>query len=394
MTAFSAQARYVMRKLNDAGFEAYAVGGCVRDMCMGKAPHDTDITTNAIPTQVLEIFADDRVIETGLKHGTVTVLKDGEPIEITTYRIDGAYDDNRHPKNVEFTSDLATDLSRRDFTINAMACDIKGNIVDIFGGKEHIKQKTVCCVGDPCARFDEDGLRILRALRFASVLGFTLENNTSDAVHSKRELLKNISKERIFAEFTKLLCGDGAQSIVEAYPDVIAVFVKDYKPCKRPALSLISNRRELRYAALFADIYTPDEAAAILSDLRSDTKLKTRTKALLSGLDDMLDAKRMLCKYGAEVTEGIIALRYACRPDILSQTKALDNDVKRIINSGECYCLAMLAVSGRDLIDAGISQSAHLGETLDKLLDKVISRELPNTKKALTEYAIKISNIT
>lgn len=392
MTAFSNQARYVMRRLGDCGFEAYAVGGCVRDMCMGKIPHDTDITTNASPQKVLEIFKDDRVIETGLKHGTVTVLKDGEPIEITTYRIDGVYDDNRHPKNVTFTSDLATDLSRRDFTVNAMACDIDGNIVDIFGGRQHIEQKTICCVGDPISRFDEDGLRILRALRFASVLGFTLEKNTAEAVHSRRELLKNISRERIFAEFTKLLCGGFAQNIIETYPDVIAVFVKNYKPCKRPALSLILDDRALRYAAFFADIYTPDEAAAILCDLRSDTKLKARVKAMLKGLDDDISPKEMLKKYGADATSGIIALRYACRPYDRERTKALEAETERIVGSGECYCLAMLDVTGRDLIDAGIPQSGILGDILDMLLDEVMQNKTANQKSTLTDRAVKLYN--
>lgn len=390
MTLLSGSALLVMRQLTDAGYEAYAVGGCVRDMLMGIKPHDTDVTTNATPNEILRVFESDRVIETGIKHGTVTVLKDGEPIEITTYRIDGVYADNRHPESVEFTSELALDLSRRDFTVNAMACDAGGNTVDLFGGKQHIRDKIICCVGDPCKRFDEDGLRILRALRFASVLGFTLEKNTADAVRSKRKLLKNISSERIFSEFTKLLCGNGAQSTVEAYPEVIAEFIDGYAYTKRPALSMLENDRNLRYAAFFADVFTPDEAAARLSALRCDTKLKTRVKALLTGLDDESNASALLRRYGAEVTDGILKLRAACRPSIADRTAALKKEVESILASGECYCLPMLAITGRDLLDAGIPGSDILGALLTAALDEVMSKRVPNEKGALIDYAKKL----
>ncbi len=392
MTVFSNAAVYVMQRLLSHGFEAYAVGGCVRDMCMGIKPHDTDITTNAKPDEMLALFAGDRVIETGLKHGTVTVLKDDEPIEVTTYRIDGVYADNRHPKSVTFTSDLSNDLSRRDFTVNAMACDIDGNIVDIFGGRQHIQKKTICCVGDPCKRFDEDGLRILRALRFASVLGFTLEKSTSDAVRSKRMLLCNISRERILSEFTKLLCGENAQIILESYPEVIAEFIDGYAPHDVSAVSKVKSDRCLRYAALFADAFTPEQAAAALSALKCDTKLKTSVKSLLLGLDDESNAITLLRRYGKETLFGIAELRNACRQDKAQETALLVKEAQRIIDCGECYCLKMLDVTGRDLIDCGIPQSGVIGDILEQLLTEVMSKRISNQKSALTARAAALYN--
>lgn len=392
MTVFSNAAVYVMQKLLSHGFEAYAVGGCVRDMCMGIEPHDTDITTNAKPNEMLALFAGDRVIETGLKHGTVTVLKDDEPIEVTTYRIDGVYADNRHPKSVTFTSDLSNDLSRRDFTVNAMACDIDGNIVDIFGGRQHIAQKIICCVGDPCKRFDEDGLRILRALRFASVLGFTLEKSTSDAVRSKRKLLCNISRERILSEFTKLLCGKNAQTILDSYPEVIAEFIDGYAPHDISAVSKVKSDRCLRYATLFADAFTPEQAAAALSALKCDTKLKTSVKSLLSGLDDDGDAITLLRRYGKETLFGIAELRNACRREKAQETALLIKEAQRIIDCGECYCLKMLDVTGRDLIDCGIPQSGVIGDILEQLLTEVMSKRISNQKSALTARATTLYN--
>ena len=194
---------YVLDRLHSAGFESYIVGGCVRDSLLGIPAHDFDVTTNALPQEVIDVFSDMNVIETGIKHGTVTVVSGGENVEITTHRIDGEYLDNRRPSDVTFTRNIENDLSRRDFTVNAMAYSPHSGLVDLHGGVQDLDRKIIRCVGEPDRRFGEDGLRILRALRFSSVLGFQVDEQTSMSIHANSHLLKNISAERIFSEFAK-----------------------------------------------------------------------------------------------------------------------------------------------------------------------------------------------
>ncbi|HHV96544.1 MAG TPA: HD domain-containing protein [Clostridiaceae bacterium] len=209
------------------GYEAYIVGGCVRDILLGKIPKDYDITTNALPQQIITLFKNYHIIDKGLKHGTVTVIIDGMPIEITTYRIDGKYSDNRHPDNVNFTGNLKEDLKRRDFTINAIAYNHNHGIVDYFGGRFDIEKRIIKCVGEPDRRFGEDALRILRALRFSAELNFTIEENTARSIHKNKELLRNIAVERIAGEFSMILCAEGAESVVYEFTDVFGVFIPE-----------------------------------------------------------------------------------------------------------------------------------------------------------------------
>ncbi|MBQ8511799.1 MAG: polynucleotide adenylyltransferase, partial [Clostridia bacterium] len=213
---------YVMEKLESAGYTAYAVGGCVRDHLMGRVPGDYDVTTSAKPEEMLEVFSLDRVVETGLKHGTVTIVKDGMNVETTTYRIDGTYDDGRHPDSVTFTDRLDDDLCRRDFTINAMAYNPVRGIVDLWNGREDLEKRSIRCVGCAKERFSEDGLRILRALRFASVLDFAPDEECAEGVRDLKHLLDKISRERIYVELTKLLNGVGAARILREFPEIIA----------------------------------------------------------------------------------------------------------------------------------------------------------------------------
>ena len=210
--------------LNNNGFEAYIVGGCVRDSLLGVAPKDWDITTSAKPEEIIKCFKRYRTINTGLKHGTVTVVINRKQLEVTTYRIDGRYTDNRHPDSVLFTEKISHDLKRRDFTVNSLAYNQQG-LIDLFGGAEDIKNKVIKCVGEPNERFNEDGLRILRALRFASVLDFDIDENTSFSIHRNKELLSNISKERISSEFSMLVTGVNYYNIMKGYRDVIEVFI-------------------------------------------------------------------------------------------------------------------------------------------------------------------------
>lgn len=216
--------------LQSAGFEAYAVGGCVRDSLLGKTPNDWDITTSAKPENMKSVFADFHCIDTGIKHGTVTVVIDGEPLEITTFRLDGEYEDNRHPKSVTFTSNLGADLGRRDFTVNAMAYSKMTGTVDLFGGQNDLKNKIIRCVGDPDRRFNEDALRILRALRFASALDFEIEEKTAQSLLKNCALLGNISEERIAKELLKLVCGKGAKRILTGFAPVLFEILPELQP--------------------------------------------------------------------------------------------------------------------------------------------------------------------
>lgn len=220
----------VLEKLNIDGFEAFAVGGCVRDSILGIAPKDYDVTTNATPEQIKRCFSGFRTIDTGIEFGTVTVISDGFPIEVTTYRIDGEYNDNRRPDSVEFTSDLSEDLRRRDFTINAMAFNKKTGIIDLYGGKADLSERVIRAIGEPVERFNEDGLRIMRALRFASCYNFSIESGTAEAIHSKARLLENIAKERIAIEFNKFICCN-CESLLREYNDVFSILIPEIKKC-------------------------------------------------------------------------------------------------------------------------------------------------------------------
>ena len=225
MLTIPAGADFILRRLMENGFDAYVVGGCVRDSLLGLFPHDWDICTSARPEQMQAVFADCRVIETGLKHGTLTVLHDRIPYEVTTFRVDGGYTDHRHPDSVSFVSNVVDDLARRDFTVNAMAWNPQTGLVDAFHGQEDLRAGIIRAVGDPKTRFTEDALRILRALRFASVYGFRIDDATSQAAHDLRHTLTDVAAERIRVELAKLLCGQGAADILRAYPDVLFVLL-------------------------------------------------------------------------------------------------------------------------------------------------------------------------
>ena len=224
-------AKKIIARLGEKGFAAYYVGGCVRDGIMERDIHDIDIAAASLPDETMQVFKGETIIPTGLKHGTVTVVLGGSQYEITTFRADGRYSDSRHPESVEFVGRIESDLSRRDFTINAMAMDISGNIIDPFGGKEDISRKLIRCVGDPQKRFSEDALRILRAMRFASQLGFGIEENTAAAMLELRGGLANISAERIREELDKLLCGENCADVLLRFKDIIGQIIPEFKRC-------------------------------------------------------------------------------------------------------------------------------------------------------------------
>ncbi len=426
-----------IERLENAGYEAFAVGGCVRDIMLGRVPNDWDITTSATPQKTFDCFADCRRIETGIKHGTVTVILHGMPLEITTYRIDGAYSDNRRPDSVSFSRRIEDDLARRDFTVNAMAYHPSRGLVDLFGGREHLRQGVIACVGDPATRFHEDGLRILRALRFSATLDFVIDGPTADAIHGCRHLLANIAFERIREELCKLLCGDGAVRVLREYHDVISVFLPEITPCvgfeqnsryhcydvwEHTLHALAENRdRDLRtrLAILFHDIgkphcYTEDELGGhfkghgpigtrmteeILRRLRFDNDTLGRVTRLVDYHDRAFPAeeraiKRLMQKMSKE---DILRLLEVQRCDRLAhapahsepreENKQIPLIMEEIRRSNACLSLKTLAVRGNDLLELGYPAGRPIGEMLSRLLDAVIEGELPNDRQILTEYA-------
>ena len=427
--------------LQSAGFEAYAVGGCVRDSLLGKTPNDWDITTSAKPEDMKSVFADFHCIDTGIKHGTVTVVIDGEPLEITTFRLDGEYEDNRHPKSVTFTSDLGADLGRRDFTVNAMAYSKMTGTVDLFGGQNDLKNKIIRCVGDPDRRFNEDALRILRALRFASALDFEIEEKTAQSLLKNRALLGNISEERIAKELLKLVCGKGAKRILTDFAPVLFEILPELQPMYKNshdnphhcydiyehtliAVESIDPEPTLRFAMLLHDCGKPavkkfDEngvahfyghqrisaeiSAQILARLKVSNKFRDEILFLVSNHDrwelyeNTEKMPRYLSKFGLD---GVLNLLKVMRADVLAQSPEYRYRLDQIADAEEtaknlaaqkpCLSLSELQINGRTLMDIGIPQGRKLGAVLAQLLYEVIDGVTKNTQEALTTRAREI----
>ena len=424
-----------------AGFEAYAVGGCVRDSLLGKIPNDWDITTSAKPEDMKSVFADFHCIDTGIKHGTVTVVIDGEPLEITTFRLDGEYEDNRHPKSVTFTSNLGADLGRRDFTVNAMAYSKMTGTVDLFGGQNDLKNKIIRCVGDPDRRFNEDALRILRALRFASALNFEIEEKTAQSLLKNRALLGNISEERIAKELLKLVCGKGAKRILTDFAPVLFEILPELQPMYKNshdnphhcydiyehtliAVESIDPEPTLRFAMLLHDCGKPavkkfDEngvahfyghqrisaeiSAQILARLKVSNKFRDEILFLVSNHDrwelyeNTEKMPRYLSKFGLD---GVLKLLKVMCADVLAQSPEYRYRLDQIADAEEiaknlavqkpCLSLSELQINGRTLMDIGIPQGRKLGTVLAQLLDEVIDGVTKNTQEALTTRAREI----
>jgi len=368
----------VMEKINAAGQEAYLVGGCVRDAYRGHLPHDYDITTSALPEEMLRIFAGERIIPTGLQHGTVTVLTADGPVEVTTYRQDGDYTDHRHPDGVTFTRSLREDLARRDFTMNAMALDRDGALIDPFGGREDLDRGLIRCVGEAERRFEEDALRILRGLRFAARLGFSLEEETARAMVAKKQLLKEIAAERIFAELCGLLAGEYAAEVLEEYGAVLLPVLPELKLDAR-ALSVLKKLPQepaLRLAALLSS-----EDGGVLNRLKVSNAFREEVLLLLRERDafcppERIAVRRRMSALGA--MPFITLCRYQQAEDCLLIAE-------RLLEEGACLSVQQLAVTGRDLMALGLKGPA-IGEALARLLEQVIEEKLPNEREALLAY--------
>lgn len=432
------EVRSLLARLESAGYQGWAVGGCVRDTLRGAVPSDWDVTTDARPERVMALFGE-RAIPTGLKHGTVTVCAGETHVEVTTFRRDGTYSDHRRPDAVQFSSSLEEDLARRDLTVNAMAMDLRWHICDPFGGQEDLSRRVLRCVGDPLRRLDEDALRIMRTLRFAAVLGFAIEPDTSAALHRRAPLLADIAAERILVEMNKLLTGEYMASVLLAYPDVLGVFLPELLPCvgfdqrnvhhcydvwshSVYAASAIAPDAVLRWAMLLHDIgkpdcFTVDEhgtghfyghparsaelAEAICRRLRMDKKSAQRIVALVRWHDrDIPRTEKAVARAARQLGEDTLRQLLAVkRADNRAQSplcrgRAADIDRAEVILDDllarqSCFSLRELAVRGNDLTALGLRGPA-VGEALQKLLDAVMDGSVPNERPALLALAQKL----
>lgn len=390
---------WIIKKLNQHGYEAYAVGGCVRDSLLGREPEDWDITTSARPEQVKSVFR--RTVDTGIAHGTVTVLVERQGYEVTTYRIDGEYEDGRHPKRVEFTPSLTEDLRRRDFTINAMAYSGSDGIVDVFGGVEDLKKGIIRCVGSPMERFTEDALRILRAVRFSAQLGFSVEKETFSAIGVIAPNLKKVSKERILTELTKLLLSAHPERIAMVYETGMAPYISEaLAACGNPVPKIspdLPAKKHMRWAAFLRN-ETEERAWAVLKELKSDNDTISRVRTLVRWFPYILEpdkaaVRRVMSRMTPELYDDLLALKGSAADEVsrkqLEQVKALSEEIRQ---AGDCLYLKDLAADGRDLMEAGVPAGKAVGETLGRLLERVLERPEENRKEILLEY-IKSGNL-
>jgi len=434
------QAAYILKKLNDAGYEAYVVGGCVRDAILGRTPNDWDITTSALPEQVKAVFR--RTVDTGIKHGTVTVLLKEGAYEVTTYRIDGIYEDGRHPKDVTFTALLSEDLRRRDFTVNAMAYHPVGGLVDLFGGQEDLKNGVIRAVGEPSERFEEDALRILRALRFAAQLGFTVEAETLRAVAEFAPRLEMISRERIREELTKLLISDHPELLETAREtgitarvlpeyDAIACIPQNNRfHCytverhTMEAVRSIAPEPVRRWTMLLHDIgksrthiadekgdhffghaaVSADMAEQILRGLKFDNGTIDAVKTLVRYHDyafsmDKAGVRRAMNKVGAELFPVYLEVMEAdtmgksefAKKMLLPAVEQVRRSYEEILRDQECFTLKQLAIGGKDLIDIGILPGKIMGEILNRLLEEVLEDPKRNERGLLLARAKQLA---
>ena len=380
----------VMERLAACGYPSYLVGGCVRDLCRGVEPHDYDLTTSASPDEMKTVFAGFRVIGTGIAHGTLTVLSDGAPYEVTTYRIDGDYSDGRHPDAVIFTSSLELDLARRDFTVNAMAYSPAEGLIDPFGGQADLDAKIIRAVGGPERRFSEDSLRILRALRFSSTLGFAIEPATAAALRDLAPTVSRVSPERIREELLKLLSGGSSEGVLLTYRDALVAAVPALAPigeswnASARAASNLSPDPVLALAALGRSL-GEDGVAALFRTLKTDRRSEKRASLAVGAYSDGLPtdlaaAATFLIQYGADTARDAILLAGAYGDE---NAEAAKQAIDAFFKTGRPITLAELAVRGGDLTAIGIPEGPALKETLASLLDLAAKGKIANEKTAL-----------
>jgi len=445
--AIPKHANYIIKTLQHHGYEAYIVGGCVRDAVLGRNPSDWDITTSAKPLQIKSIF--NKTIDTGLKHGTVTVMMEKEGYEVTTYRIDGTYEDHRRPNEVTFTTSLREDLMRRDFTINAMAYNDKDGLVDLFGGIEDLQKKIIRCVGKADDRFDEDALRMLRAIRFAAQLGFEIDEEAKDAIRRKYQFLKDVSAERIQVELTKTLTSAHPELLKTAYElGMTSIFLPEFDEMMATSqnnphhkynvgdhtievMKNIGPDKVKRLAALLHDVAKPvtkstdkegidhfynhykksaEMSEEILRRLKYDNHTIKGVKHLIEWHDFRWDdetyagikkVRRLVSKVGIEAFEPLLELQ---RADVLGQSSYLQDKKLKVLDevtsifqevkrNHDCLTIKDLNIDGVDLIRSGIPAGKRMGIILERLLDMVIEEPKLNQRPILLELAKKINDV-
>lgn len=380
------KARKIITVLKENGHEAYIVGGCVRDVILGREPGDWDITTSALPFCVKSLFR--RTIDTGIEHGTVTVMMDKEGFEVTTYRIDGEYADGRHPDSVEFTGNLLEDLKRRDFTINAMAYNDDKGIVDAFGGLEDIKNCRIKCVGNPIDRFTEDALRMMRAVRFSAQLSFEIEEKTFEAICTLKENIKKVSKERIQVELTKTLVSKHPEYVEKYCATGLSRYIlpvldehieNGTMENVKSMLNSVDATPELRYSVLFYD-KEPKVAYDAMKSLKFDNKTINTVFGITKNFNIELintpaNVRRNLRDMGEELFVKLLMCRRAYFISIGAGTTIIDDvekTLRDIIDRGDAYKISMLNISGKDLLEMGKEPGVVIGNILNELLDAVI----------------------
>lgn len=429
-----------IQQLNANGFECYVVGGCVRDSLLDATPSDWDMCTNALPQAVMATFDDAQCIPTGLQHGTVTLIQEGHPLEITTYRTEGNYTDARHPDEVHFVSNLRKDLARRDFTINAMAYHPEEGIVDPFGGRRDLQSQLLQCVGVPAERFREDALRILRGLRFSSVLGFSLEEQTKRALINEAEGLVRVANERVREELDRLLLGKNVAAVLTEFSSVMAVVIPELQKTigfvqhnqyhdkgvyehTVAAVAQSAEKLTVRLALLLHDLGKPFTfsldangcghfyshtavseklAVGVLKRLRYDNKTSERVQTLVRYHDVVLSndpacVKRWLNRLGEDGFRELLQVKEAdCRAQAalvseprLEELSQISLLLDRIVEEKSCFSLKDLAVSGKDVLALGIPAGKRVGEILNDLLGQVIEGTLPNDRECLLKVIEK-----
>lgn len=398
------QVEWILKKLRDRGYEAFAVGGCVRDTILNRKPGDWDITTSARPDQVKAVFG--KTVDTGLKHGTVTVIRDHVGYEITTYRIDGEYEDGRHPRQVEFTADLREDLRRRDFTINAMAYSHETGLVDIFGGLEDLKAGRIRCVGNAMERFTEDALRIMRAVRFAAQLNFAIEEETWRALSAIAPNLSHVSKERIQTELTKTLLSGNPQGVLAMdetgmSPYMTKTFPELFSEAERQGICLEERLRRsaelpaekyFRYGALLAHL-GEKRAETVLRELKLDnhTIRSAKTLAAFSGLPlpaDEAGVRKAMSQMEDWLFDAFLLFEKCLFPESREQAEQAEELCRRIRGRGDCIRMKDMKVTGNDLMEAGVKPGKTVGETLARLFLAVLEEPQKNSREELLSMAL------
>ena len=382
--------RMILNRFHENGYEAFIVGGCVRDSLLGDEPKDYDITTNALPTQVEQLFSDLKVIETGIRHGTVTVIINKEPYEITTYRTDVKYSDHRHPDEVRYALTLGEDLSRRDFTVNAMAYDEENGLIDSFNGVNDLNEGIIRCVGDPDTRFNEDALRILRCIRFASRYGFRIEKNTESALFRNRELLRYVSVERIATEFNEIITSNKANEYLSRYRIIFETVMPQLEDLDFSLVGKVNRRLYMRISALFV-LDDSLSAVGMLRHMHYSNKIIDEVSTLLDHIDSPLetdyDIRRMFFEIGIKATNDLLSLKKARGDD-------LDYGMirKRIRELRKSFIARdQMNINGDDLMILGY-RGREIGQILDDLYEQILRDEIKNDHEELMKATLKGSN--